>query len=84
MGQSGSTVILEVCKQAAVHHGLATLLSQPSPAMSPGKNFYFQSKVIFMSEKARIAGTDLRLLLNNLWKYFINQLIYHPIKLLIS
>ena len=37
MGQAGPTVVLEIGKQAAVHHGLAPLLSQSSPATSPGK-----------------------------------------------
>ena len=37
MGQTGPTVVLEISKDAAVHHGLADLLSQPSPATSPSK-----------------------------------------------
>ena len=39
MGQAGSTVVLQVSKQAAVYHGLAALLSQPSPATSPRKTY---------------------------------------------
>merc|ERR1719412_3012034 len=32
---TGQIVELEVAKQGAIYHGLATLLSQPSPVMSP-------------------------------------------------
>ncbi|XP_044596126.1 afadin isoform X3 [Cotesia glomerata] len=32
--RTGPTVTLEVAKQGAIYHGLATLLSQPSPSMS--------------------------------------------------
>ncbi|CAG5096702.1 Similar to Afdn: Afadin (Mus musculus) [Cotesia congregata] len=34
--RTGPTVTLEVAKQGAIYHGLATLLSQPSPSMSRG------------------------------------------------
>ena len=37
MMRTGNVVTLEVAKQGAIYHGLATLLSQPSPVMSrPG------------------------------------------------
>ena len=35
MMHTGQVVELEVAKQGAIFHGLATLLSQPSPVMSP-------------------------------------------------
>ena len=35
MMHTGQVVELEVAKQGAIYHGLATLLSQPSPVMSP-------------------------------------------------
>lgn len=35
--RTGPIVTLEVAKQGAIHHGLATLLSQPSPVMTRGK-----------------------------------------------
>jgi len=37
--RTGPIVTLEVAKQGAIHHGLATLLSQPSPVMTRGKSF---------------------------------------------
>lgn len=33
MTRTGSVVTLEVAKQGAIYHGLATLLNQPSPMM---------------------------------------------------
>ena len=36
MMRTGSVVTLEVARQGAIYHGLATLLSQPSPVMSRG------------------------------------------------
>ena len=51
MMHTGQVVDLEVAKQGAIFHGLATLLSQPSPVMSPrsagqgpGPNKVTQSK----------------------------------------
>ena len=35
--RTGPIVTLEVAKQGAIYHGLATLLSQPSPIMTRGK-----------------------------------------------
>lgn len=35
--RTGPVVTLEVAKQGAIYHGLATLLSQPSPVMGRGK-----------------------------------------------
>ena len=37
MTRTGQTVSLRVAKQGAIYHGLATLLSQPSPIMQRGK-----------------------------------------------
>uniref|UniRef100_A0A672QEQ2 Afadin n=1 Tax=Sinocyclocheilus grahami TaxID=75366 RepID=A0A672QEQ2_SINGR len=37
MTRTGSVVTLEVAKQGAIYHGLATLLNQPSPMMNRGK-----------------------------------------------
>nr|CAD7259766.1 unnamed protein product [Timema shepardi] len=34
--RTGSVVVLEVGKQGAIYHGLATLLQQPSPVMTRG------------------------------------------------
>lgn len=34
--RTGPIVTLEVAKQGAIYHGLATLLSQPSPVMTRG------------------------------------------------
>lgn len=39
MTKTGHTVTLKVAKQGAIYHGLATLLSQPSPIMQRGKSF---------------------------------------------
>uniref|UniRef100_A0A4W4FYD7 Afadin, adherens junction formation factor a n=1 Tax=Electrophorus electricus TaxID=8005 RepID=A0A4W4FYD7_ELEEL len=38
MTRTGSVVTLEVAKQGAIYHGLATLLNQPSPMMPRGKS----------------------------------------------
>lgn len=37
MTRTGSVVTLEVAKQGAIYHGLATLLNQPSPMMARGE-----------------------------------------------
>lgn len=37
MTRTGSVVTLEVAKQGAIYHGLATLLNQPSPMMPRGE-----------------------------------------------
>uniref|UniRef100_A0A665V4T0 Afadin, adherens junction formation factor a n=1 Tax=Echeneis naucrates TaxID=173247 RepID=A0A665V4T0_ECHNA len=37
MTRTGSVVTLEVAKQGAIYHGLATLLNQPSPMMQRGR-----------------------------------------------
>lgn len=42
--RTGPVVTLEVAKQGAIYHGLATLLSQPSPVMGRGEFF-----VLFIS-----------------------------------
>ena len=36
MVKSGATVTLRIAKQGAIYHGLATLLSQPSPMVTRG------------------------------------------------
>lgn len=41
MTRTGSVVTLEVAKQGAIYHGLATLLNQPSPMMQRGKSVSF-------------------------------------------
>lgn len=38
---TGSIVTLEVAKQGAIYHGLATLLQQPSPLLNQG-TFYMK------------------------------------------
>uniref|UniRef100_A0A8C7MWG6 Afadin n=1 Tax=Oncorhynchus kisutch TaxID=8019 RepID=A0A8C7MWG6_ONCKI len=38
MTRTGSVVTLEVAKQGAIYHGLATLLNQPSPMMPRGRD----------------------------------------------
>jgi len=48
MTRTGQTVSLKVAKQGAFYHGLATLLSQPSPVMQRGKysqNVQFKFKI---------------------------------------
>ena len=37
MMKTGPVVLLRVAKQAAVHHRLTAVLSQPSPTMSRGE-----------------------------------------------
>ena len=37
MVKSGPNVTLRISKQSAIYHGLATLLSQPSPMVTKGK-----------------------------------------------
>lgn len=51
MTRTGQTVTLKVAKQGAFYHGLATLLSQPSPIMQRGKNsfcFYNNQLLYFL------------------------------------
>lgn len=38
MTRTSSVVTLEVAKQGAIYHGLATLLNQPSPMMQRSKD----------------------------------------------
>lgn len=38
MTRTSSVVTLEVAKQGAIYHGLATLLNQPSPMMQRSKS----------------------------------------------
>lgn len=38
--RTGPIVTLEVAKQGAIYHGLATLLQQPSPIIQRGKYFF--------------------------------------------
>lgn len=38
MTRTSSVVTLEVAKQGAIYHGLATLLNQPSPMMQRGED----------------------------------------------
>lgn len=38
MVKSGPDVTLRISKQGAIYHGLATLLSQPSPMVTKGKS----------------------------------------------
>uniref|UniRef100_A0A671NMV9 Afadin n=1 Tax=Sinocyclocheilus anshuiensis TaxID=1608454 RepID=A0A671NMV9_9TELE len=47
MTRTGSVVTLEVAKQGAIYHGLATLLNQPSPMMTRGKQL--RHKYLFKS-----------------------------------
>lgn len=53
MTRTGSVVTLEVAKQGAIYHGLATLLNQPSPMMQRGKQtkiiLYIAITVLFMT-----------------------------------
>lgn len=48
--RTGPIVTLEVAKQGAIYHGLATLLSQPSPVMTRGTYIFVQ--VAFLWEYA--------------------------------
>lgn len=45
--RTGPIVTLEVAKQGAIYHGLATLLSQPSPVMTRGKWKVYNNAIIF-------------------------------------
>jgi len=45
--RTGPIVTLEVAKQGAIYHGLATLLSQPSPVMTRGKCKVYNNAIIF-------------------------------------
>lgn len=38
--RTGTVVTLEVAKQGAIYHGLATLLQQPSPVIQRGMYIY--------------------------------------------
>lgn len=49
MTRTGSVVTLEVAKQGAIYHGLATLLNQPSPMMQRGKDTYIDLNNSFLS-----------------------------------
>ena len=62
---TGQVVELEVAKQGAIFHGLATLLSQPSPVMSPrsasgqvGPNKVTQSKSMSAMPTSQTAFTQ--------------------------
>lgn len=41
--RTGPIVTLEIAKQGAIYHGLATLLSQPSPVLNRGKYFFHEN-----------------------------------------
>ena len=66
MMHTGQVVELEVAKQGAIFHGLATLLSQPSPVMSPrsagqvgpGPNKVTQSKSMSAMPTSQTAFTQ--------------------------
>lgn len=45
MTRTGAVVTLEVAKQGAIYHGLATLLNQPSPMMQRGELLGSERKV---------------------------------------
>ena len=45
MVKSGPNVTLRISKQSAIYHGLATLLSQPSPMVTKGR--IIQSFLVF-------------------------------------
>jgi hypothetical protein len=42
-------VTLEIAKQGAIYHGLATLLSQPSPVMTRGKGLVYIRRFCVLS-----------------------------------
>lgn len=71
MTRTGSVVTLEVAKQGAIYHGLATLLNQPSPMMQRGKCYrvYPECQVVEMNmvlvasvcERFKAAGKNYKL-----------------------
>lgn len=50
--RTGPVVSLEVAKQGAIFHGLATLLQQPSPVIQRGKSF----KIFFMIYQTKLTN----------------------------
>lgn len=69
MTRTGSVVTLEVAKQGAIYHGLATLLNQPSPMMQRGKN----ANIICVSSSFISLGTQKIIIIHsslpNITKY---------------
>lgn len=65
MTRTGSVVTLEVAKQGAIFHGLATLLSQPSPMMTRGKQL--QHEYLFKSLNGLACGSCCILLKKYQW-----------------
>lgn len=57
MTRTGSVVTLEVAKQGAIYHGLATLLNQPSPMMQRGKNTHARAHTL--NNEKRVEGSQL-------------------------
>lgn len=43
--RTGQVVTLEVAKQGAIYHGLATLLQQPSPVIQRGKKLWLRLSI---------------------------------------
>ena len=55
MVKSGPNVTLRISKQSAIYHGLATLLSQPSPMVTKGKdNSRFSSFLLGCSSPIKL------------------------------
>lgn len=75
MTRTGSVVTLEVAKQGAIYHGLATLLNQPSPMMQRGKDTniidFNNSFVCLLSACIRMQKIQINL--QNLTKYYYNS-----------
>lgn len=46
--RTGQVVTLEVAKQGAIYHGLATLLQQPSPVIQRGKTISAITTTVFV------------------------------------
>lgn len=50
--RTGPVVTLEVAKQGAIYHGLATLLQQPSPVITRGMlGNIVNSKIVLISKE---------------------------------
>lgn len=70
MTRTGAVVTLEVAKQGAIYHGLATLLNQPSPMMQRGElGVKGQEGFLRMLESGMILlNQTKKLLLFSFWK----------------
>lgn len=74
MVRTGPVVTLEVAKQGAIYHGLATLLQQPSPVIQRGKKSF--------ALKEFPTTTDINMIYNTRSLIKVNKLVRRSQKFL--